>query len=141
MCSEVLLQHSPLTSTLPSPHPMMSVGDAPVGCARWRFDTTQAGGGGRRISVIDRLCLLQPYRCRGYARKCMERIIEDVSAVGGELRVDVAGIVVPVPPRTLLQSKLEAAGFVQQGEMEHRGIRSLQMCLPKSGSSSSLGPS
>jgi len=112
-----------------------AVGDAPIGCARWRLKVAGHDPqlGDHSVAVVDRIGLLSEYRNRGYGRKCLEYVIADVLAMERELRISVEGITVPAPNGTLLAAKLENAGFQQRGEILHRGVQHAQMLLdPKS---------
>jgi tRNA G26 N,N-dimethylase Trm1 len=77
------------------------------------------------------MCLLQDYRQKGYARKCLEKAVEDIAAVMTELQSQVAAVVVPAPPESQLQQKLALGGFAASGsEYMLKGVRTELMCLP-----------
>ncbi|KAG5177752.1 hypothetical protein JKP88DRAFT_264942 [Tribonema minus] len=109
-------------------HIIIQVGDAPVGCLRWRIEPPQAAGA-PAVALIDRLCILAAYRGRGFARKAMEHALEDVSAVAVEAQVGVGAVVVLAPSGTMLQAKLADRGFVPQAEAVLKGIPAVRMCL------------
>lgn len=50
-----------------------------MGYGRWRFESGPAGQG-QQFAMVDRLCVLKEYRLRGFARACLEKIVQDVSA-------------------------------------------------------------
>lgn len=54
------------------------MGDAPLGYGRWRFESGPAGQG-LQFAMVDRLCVLKEYRRRGFAKACLEKIVQDVS--------------------------------------------------------------
>jgi predicted GNAT family N-acyltransferase len=108
-------------------HCLGLVGDAPVIYARWRVESTADG----TCAVIDRMCTLEAYRRRGFARKCMETLIQDVARNGQELSLQLAAIVaiIPATAEVLLQ-KLQLASFVPiAGECNDRGVACVKMCL------------
>lgn len=55
-----------------------------MGYGRWRFESGPAGQG-QQFAMVDRLCVLKEYRQKGYARACLERIVQDVSAQTAEV--------------------------------------------------------
>ncbi|CAM9690423.1 unnamed protein product [Chrysoparadoxa australica] len=110
-----------------SRHALVQVGDAPVGYARWHV---AASPDMEPIALIDRLCLLPGYRGRGYARKCTEKLIEDINKSVAEKQIVASAIVTLVPPNTFMYAKLQAANFVQQGGLlDFRGTPCAKMCL------------
>ena len=99
------------------------LGDAPVSYARWRLDGN--------IAVIDRVCTLNEYRQRHMARKCLENMVQDISAFSGQLNLVVRGLIVMVPKHErALQVKLLHANFVPLTEFVTAHIPSVQMWLP-----------
>jgi predicted GNAT family N-acyltransferase len=107
-------------------HCLGLVGDAPVIYARWRMETTIEGN----MAVIDRLCTLEAYRRRGFARGCMETLIQDVARSGQERNLQLMAImaIVPMTAVVLLQ-KLQVANFVPAGECQDRGVACMRMCM------------
>lgn len=63
-----------------------AVGDAPLGYARWRVEHGPAGQG-QQFALVDRLCVLKDYRRRGYAKACLEKIVQDVGKQVEEVSV------------------------------------------------------
>lgn len=106
-----------------SRHVLGLLGDAPVSYARWRLDGD--------IAVIDRVCTLNEYRQRHMARKCLENMVQDISAFSGQLNLVVRGLIVMVPKHErALQVKLLHAKFVPLTEFVTAHIPSVQMWLP-----------
>lgn len=56
-----------------------------MGYGRWRFESGPAAQG-QQFAMVDRLCVLKEYRLRGFARACLEKIVQDVSAQTTEVR-------------------------------------------------------
>lgn len=71
------------------------MGDAPLGYARWRFESGPLGQV-HQFALVDRLCVLKDYRRQGYARACLERIVEDVATQVKEVRVSRQGGSMPL---------------------------------------------
>lgn len=112
-----------------SRHVLIQMGDAPLGYGRWRFESGPAGQG-LQFAMVDRLCVLKEYRRRGFAKACLEKIVQDVSTQVEEMKTSVAAIVVPAPPSTFCHQKLGENGFTSQGEpYEFRGTSYIRMCL------------
>jgi hypothetical protein len=63
---------------------IMLVGDAPVGCARWRLRPGDAVGSNE--AIIDRLCVLHDYRRRAFGKLCFEHVMQASAFVRGTLQ-------------------------------------------------------
>ena len=72
-----------------SRHVLGLFGDAPVCYARWRLDGD--------IAIIDRLCTLDGYRQRNVARKCLENVIQDITAFSVAPNLGLQGLIILVP--------------------------------------------
>lgn len=114
-------------------HVLIQVGDAPVGCARWSL---QPGPNGTHVAVMDKICVLEKYRGRGFARKCMTEIFADMPATAQQLGQPIVAMVVPAPAGTAAQEKLASLGMIPEGGPFNKdGIVMINMCVavPPSG--------
>jgi predicted GNAT family N-acyltransferase len=87
---------------------------------------------GASCAVIDRLCILQPYRRRGFAKKALETVIADVSqAIAQTGTLSVRAVLLTVPADAAqFQQKLQAANFAQMDcVFQDRGIPCVRMAL------------
>mmetsp|Transcript_10889 Transcript_10889/g.13673 ORF Transcript_10889/g.13673 Transcript_10889/m.13673 type:complete len:263 (+) Transcript_10889:39-827(+) len=113
----------------PSRHAIALIGDAPVGCGRWRVEAADQG----HIAFLDRLCILPSHRAQGIGRAFVQHILTDVSAVANELGVAIVALIAAVPLNSSLQQKLVENSFVPAGEaFEDRGQNFIRMFLSSS---------
>jgi len=106
-----------------SRHLLGFYGDAPVSYARWRVDGNAA--------IVDRVCTLHAYRCRGVARRCLEHVAQDVSNCACRLKLSLHGIVVLVPQALhTLQHKLAQASFFPLDGRPIGHLSCVRMCIP-----------
>ena len=79
--------------------------------------------------MVDRLCTLEAYRRKGFARKCMEVLIQDVSSNGQELQVAAIIAIVPSAAAVLQQKLLQASFVALEGQCQDRGVPCVKLCL------------
>jgi len=103
------------------------VGDAPIGCARWRAEPTESG---QYIALLDRLCLLPSHRGQGTCRAFLQSLIEDVRVTAPEIGIVCVAFMVSVPANSTIQQKLSENGFSTMGDIyDCRGQSHIRMFL------------